>query len=84
MGNKIPNRPPHLKTIFQRYDPPLYFITFCTDNRRSILDQLPFYEHFIAFFRRKADQGVACGKYVIMPDHIHLFLRIDPHRYELG
>ena len=33
---------------------------------------------------QKAEQGIACGEFVIMPDHIHLFLRIDPHQYQLG
>ena len=34
--------------------------------------------------QRKSTQGIACGEYVIMPDHLHFFLRIDPHRYALG
>ncbi len=33
---------------------------------------------------RKAEQGIACGEFVIMPDHIHLFLRIDLHQHQLG
>jgi REP element-mobilizing transposase RayT len=84
MDNKIPSRPPHLKTIFRKYDPPLYFITICTHQRRRILATDEFHRHFIEFMNRKSEQGIACGEYVIMPDHIHLFMRIDPHHYQLG
>ena len=36
------------------------------------------------FMKTKSAEGIACGEYVIMPDHIHLFLRLDPHQYQLG
>ena len=84
MNKKIPGRPPHFSTIFRKYDPPLYFITFCTHNRAAVLATEQFYSHFISFMTQKAEQGIACGEFVIMPDHIHLFLRIDPHQYQLG
>ena len=84
MENKIPGRPPHLKTIFKQYDPPLYFVTFCTHNRKPVLATESFHDHFVEFMKRKANEGIACGEYVIMPDHIHMFLRIDLHRYRLG
>jgi putative transposase len=84
MDKKIPGRPPHLKTIFRKYDPPLYFITICTHNRRPILANEQLFDHFVELMKRKSEQGIACGEYVIMPDHIHLFLRIDPHQYQLG
>jgi putative transposase len=38
----------------------------------------------VEFFDKKSTEGIACGEYVIMPDHIHLFLRFDPHQYQLG
>jgi REP element-mobilizing transposase RayT len=84
MIKKIPSRPPHLKTIFRKYDPPLYFITFCTHERKRILATDRFHRHFIEFMKKKSTEGIACGEYVIMPDHVHLFLRIDAHRYQLG
>ncbi len=84
MNKKIPGRPPHLSTIFRKYDPPLYFITFCTHNRMEVLATEQFHNHFIAFMIRKAEQGIACGEFVIMPDHIHLFLRIDLHQHQLS
>ncbi|MEN8254984.1 MAG: transposase [Verrucomicrobiota bacterium] len=84
MNRKTPGRPPRLKTIFRKFDPPLYFITICTHNRRAILATDTFHEHFVSFMKQKSEQGIACGEYVIMPDHMHLFLRIDPHQYQLG
>jgi REP element-mobilizing transposase RayT len=84
MKPRFPNRPPRLKAIFKQYDPPLYFITFCTQQRKQILATDYFHGHFRDFMKRKSIEGIACGEYVIMPDHIHLFLRIDPHRYQLG
>lgn len=84
MGQKFPSRPPHLKTIFKKFDPPIYFITICTHDRRTILANDEFHEHFVVFFQRKTSEGIACGEYVIMPDHIHLFLRIDSRQYKLG
>jgi REP element-mobilizing transposase RayT len=44
---------------------PIYYITLCTYNRRRILD--------IQFAVRAREYGVCVGRYVIMPDHIHLF-----------
>ena len=82
--SNFPERPPRLKNVFQRFDPPLYFITFCAYDRQSILANDFFHDRFVRYFQEKRTVGIACGEYVIMPDHIHLFLRIDPHRYELG
>ena len=44
----------------------------------------PFHDHFVKLMERKCHDGIVCGEYVIMPDHIHLFLRIDPNRYVVG
>ncbi len=84
MDKKIPGRPPHLKNIFKKYDPPLYFITFCTHKRMPELANDAFHECFKGFMEKKSGEGIACGEYMIMPDHIHLFLRIDTNQYQLG
>jgi putative transposase len=84
MESDHPSRPPRLSNVFCKFDPPLYFITFCTFDRNRLLANEPFHTHFINLMRRKSGEGIACGEFVIMPDHIHLFLRIDPRRYELG
>jgi len=69
-------RPPRLGQIFQTYDPPLYFITICTMHRQKIRDVDAAHHTFEDYVRRARDEfGVAVGKYVIMPDHLHFFVR---------
>jgi putative transposase len=84
MDKRILGRPPRLPVIFRKYDPPLYFITVCTHGRRSILASDEFHKHFVSFMKRKSEQGIACGEYVIMPEHMHFFLRFNPREYQLG
>ena len=84
MENKIPKRPPRLRTIFDRFDPPLYFITFCTFDRRPVLANDEFHTYFVSYLTQKSTAGIVCGEYVIMPDHIHLFMRLDSSQYQLG
>ncbi len=84
MKNRYPARPSRLSNVFRKFDPPLYFITFCTFDRRPLLAHDIFHDYFVAHMKRKSNEGISCGEFVIMPDHIHLFLRIDPHRYQLG
>lgn len=84
MTRRYPARPPHLSNVFRKFDPPLYFITFCTFDRRALLASAAFHDHFVEHMNHKSTEGIVCGEYVVMPNHIHLFLRIDPHRYQLG
>jgi REP element-mobilizing transposase RayT len=72
----IKGRPPRLEQIFQTYDPPLYFITISTIHRQKIRDSETARHAFEAYVRRGRDEfGVAVGRYLIMPDHMHLFVR---------
>lgn len=48
----MPDRPPRLHHVFQRYEPPL--VRFAQEGQR---------------------RGIDLGRYVIMPDHVHLFVR---------
>ena len=70
----IKDRPRRLDLIY--IDQPLYFVTFATRDRKSIPSlggaqvALEQYAHCgIAEFH------VALGRYVLMPDHVHLFVR---------
>lgn len=73
---KIKGRPPRLGQIFQTYDPPLYFITICTIHRRNIRDLEAAHHVFEGYVCRARDEfGVAVGRYLIMPDHMHFFVR---------
>jgi len=72
----IKGRPPRLEQIFQTYDPPLYFVTICTIHRQKIGDLGTAHRVFERYVRRARDEfGVAVGRYVMMPDHLHLFVR---------
>jgi putative transposase len=71
----MPNRPPRLDRVFQYYDPPLYFVTFNTHKRRKLLANAHVHAALIRFAHEGEVRGIAVGRYVIMPDHIHLFVR---------
>ena len=75
-----PDKPRRLSRIFQSYDAPVYFITFNTFNRREILDNQRVHSRFKEFAEQAGIQGVAVGRYVIMPDHVHCFMRITPEK----
>jgi REP-associated tyrosine transposase len=73
---KIKGRPPRLQQIHQTYDPPLYFITICTIHRQMIADLGRAHRAFESYVRRARDEfGVGVGRHLIMPDHMHLFVR---------
>ena len=68
-------KPRRLDWVFQKYEPPLYFVTFCTVQRRNILANHAVFAAFREYAEEGVNRGVAVGRYVIMPDHIHLFVR---------
>jgi REP element-mobilizing transposase RayT len=75
MFSPIKGRPSRLEQVFQVYDSPVYFVTFCALHRQPILAN----ERVHAAFRAYSERGlqehhVAVGRYVIMPDHVHLFV----------
>jgi putative transposase len=63
---------------------PLYFVTFCTHERRCFLASHAVHTAFVLFAKRaEQTSNAAVGRYVIMPDHVHLFVRGD-HNFTLG
>jgi putative transposase len=72
----MPNRPPRLEP-FQKYDPPLYFVTFNTHRRRKLLANERVHSRLVKFGEASLPRGIAVGRYVIMPDHVHLFVSGD-------
>jgi putative transposase len=70
----IKDRPHRLDLIY--INQPLYFVTFATRDRKTIpsLDRahvvLKQYAH-----RAAIEFNVALGRYVVMPDHVHRFVR---------
>jgi len=70
----IKDRPRRLDLIY--INQPLYFVTFATRDRKRI-PSLDCAQAVLEQYARRAVEGfnVALGRYVIMPDHIHLFVR---------
>lgn len=69
----IKRRPQRLEIVFSSN--PVYFVTFCTRNRLAISDLGKAQAALETYAQRGVtDFGIALGRYVIMPDHIHLFV----------
>jgi putative transposase len=70
-------RPLRLARVFDGN--PLYFVTFCTHSRTPWLALNEIHAAFVLFAEKaERDFGIAVGRYVIMPDHVHLFVRGGP------
>jgi REP-associated tyrosine transposase len=78
---EYPKLPPRLRWIF--VNNPLFFVTFCTYQRRKLLASDPVHAAFVTFASHANPQDIAVGRYVIMPDHVHLFVR-GPDNFQLG
>ena len=76
-SRKFKHPPLRLSEVFQRYDPPVYFVTFCTYRRRLLLASDRTHVAFVEFGRRASNFNIAVGRYVLMPDHVHLFVSGD-------
>jgi len=76
MDQKLKKTPPRLDTVFQLDMPPLYLVTLCTLMRRPILACTAVHDAFRSYGGAGVGLGAAVGRYVIMPDHIHAFVRI--------
>jgi REP element-mobilizing transposase RayT len=72
-----PRRPPRLERLFSSVRP-FYFVAFNTYKRKSILARLEIHHSFRSFCERAREHDVGVGRYVIMPDHIHLFVALPP------
>ncbi len=72
---RIPQHPPRI-VPFAKYDSPLWFITFGMHDRKRVLDTAQVHRRFVEFGEEQVVRGTAVGRYIIMPDHLHLFIRI--------
>ena len=78
----FPRVPPRLGAVFPSN--PVYFVTACSYRRRDLLATDAVNQAFLRFGKRAySDRNIAVGRYVIMPDHIHLFV-CGPDNFELG
>jgi REP element-mobilizing transposase RayT len=60
--------------VFQRFNTPVYFVTFNTHTRVNLLATPEAHEGFIDYCRRSHEFRIGVGRYVLMPDHIHVFV----------
>jgi putative transposase len=56
---------------------PIYFVTAGTFNRRRLLASNVIHESFLDFAAAGEERGAYVGAYVIMPDHVHLFVALE-------
>jgi len=73
----IKRTPPRVSQIFADYNPPLYFLTMNTWQRAKCLNNLGILEALRLYAEKNIPQGRAIGRFVVMPDHIHLFARLS-------
>ena len=64
-------RPRRLEWIYKEH--PIYYLTLVAHNRRKLFANPTVHSAFIVFAKRSMARGIAVGRYVVMPDHVHLF-----------
>jgi putative transposase len=74
-ARQYPRRPPRLEWISSALHP-LYFVTFNTYERLPLLARPEIRETFRAFCSRAIERNIAVGRYVLMPNHAHLFVAL--------
>jgi putative transposase len=70
-----------LETVYVRS--PIYFVTACAADRRSILAATVVQQTFVEFALEGPKHGAWIGAYVFMPDHFHVFVAVDDQRIRL-
>jgi REP element-mobilizing transposase RayT len=70
---QFPKRPPRLELLYSSVRP-FYFVTFNTHDRTYLLARNEIHDVFYSFCERAQEHNIAVGRYVIMLDHIHLFV----------
>ena len=71
-----------LDFVYQHF--PLYFVTACTANRQRLLGTKPIHSAFKQFAASGPNYGAWVGAYVLIPDHLHLFIAIDDQKLSLS
>ena len=77
-------RPPRLDRLFANRSP-FYFVTFNTAARQAFLARAEIHHVFRTFcIAAKERYNVSVGRYVLMPDHVHLFVALPDERITLS
>lgn len=68
-------RKPRLRRLERVFsNRPLYFVTTCVEGRRAILANQLVFDAFQEFCFIGLERGYFVGRFVLMPDHVHLFI----------
>ena len=67
-------KPPRLERIYEFGNPPLFLVTFNTHGRCNLLSRDQVHAAFVEYCARASGHGTGVGRYVLMPDHVHLFV----------
>jgi len=78
----VSERLQRLDQIFPRY--PIYFVTTCTAKRRLLLANEVIHRAFESFASQGEVHGAFVGRYVLMPDHLHLFVALNDERISIS
>jgi putative transposase len=73
LQRRFPKRPPRLELLFSSVRS-FYFVTFNTHQRLSLLARGEIHDVFNSFCVRAEEHDIAVGRYVLMPDQVHLFV----------
>jgi REP-associated tyrosine transposase len=63
---------------------PIYFVTACTQNRRNILATPTIHKTFLRFGKAEPLRGSWIGAYVIMRNHLHVFVATDDQKIAIS
>jgi REP element-mobilizing transposase RayT len=74
-NRNFPRRPKRLEWLFSDVRP-LYFVTFNTYKRLPLLARSEIHTAFRSFCFRAKERHIAVGRYILMPDHVHLFVAL--------
>ena len=73
-----PRRLRRLDDVWTTRGRPVFFVTICTADRRPWLDRPEIHKAFVAFCAQSVEKaGTWVGQYVLMPDHVHLFVSAE-------
>jgi REP element-mobilizing transposase RayT len=75
---KLPHRLRRLRVTHTARTRPLFFVTICTQARQALLANEQVHQRFVEFCRKSPEVAqVFVGRYVLMPDHIHVFVSCE-------
>ncbi len=83
MNSEVPERSlPHrlrrLPELCVHYQTPIFFLTLCVHGRQCVLATHPIHGLFRSFCMTSPQLArVWVGRYVLMPDHIHIFIATE-------